>query len=130
MIEGISLFNTMTQKMDYLTTRHTLLAQNVSNSDSPGYEAQDLRPFAEAMKSVRPVGVQASHARHMMGTVTTSDFREQDNVSGWEVSPSGNDVTLEAQMIEAADNERDYRLTTNLMQKHVTMLKATLSTRN
>lgn len=129
MIDGISLFTTMTQKMDYLTTRHTLLAQNVANADTPGYESHDLRTFTEALRTVKPVGMTASHGRHMVSNLGGTTFREETHVGGWEVAPSGNEVTLEEQMIEAADNSRDYRLATNLMQKHVSMLKATLSTR-
>jgi flagellar basal-body rod protein FlgB len=129
MIDGISLFATMTNKMDYLTVRHTLLAQNVANSDTPGYKAQDLRTFTDALRTVEPASMKATHGRHMVADLGNTTFRESSHVKGWEVAPSGNQVTLEEQMIKAADNGRDYQLTTQLMKKHATMMKAVLSTR-
>ncbi|MCQ8185499.1 flagellar basal body rod protein FlgB [Parvularcula maris] len=129
MIDGISLFATMTNKMDYLTVRHTLLAQNVANSDTPGYKAQDLRTFTEALRTVEPASMKATHGRHMVADLGNTTFRENTHVQGWEVAPSGNQVTLEEQMIKAADNGRDYQLTTQLMKKHAGMMKAVLSTR-
>ncbi|NNU17406.1 flagellar basal body rod protein FlgB [Parvularcula sp. ZS-1/3] len=129
MIDGISLFTTMTNKMDYLTTRHTLLAQNVANADTPGYKAQDLKNFTEALRTVKPAGMLATHGRHMIAELGNTTFREDNAVGGWETAPSGNQVTLEEQMINAADNARDYQLSTQLMKKHVGMMKAVLNTR-
>ncbi|GGY50833.1 flagellar basal body rod protein FlgB [Parvularcula lutaonensis] len=130
MIDGISLFQTMTHKMDYLGVRHTLLAQNVANADTPGYKSQDLKTFSQALRTVKPAGMLATHGNHMVANLGNTTFREDTRVQGWEVAPSGNEVTLEEQMIKAADNGRDYQLTTQLMKKHVSMLKAVLSTRS
>lgn len=130
MIDGISLFQTVTQKLDYMSVRQSMLAQNVANADTPGYRAHDLKPFSEALKTVKPAGMLATHGRHMVAELGNTTFREENRVQGWEIEPSGNQISLEEQMIEAADNVRDYELATRLMKKHVTMLKATLSTRS
>lgn len=129
MIDGISLFQTVTQKIDYMSVRQTLIAQNVANADTPGYRAHDLKSFSQAVRTVRPATMQATHGRHMVAELGNTEFREENRVQGWEVEPSGNQISLEEQMINAADNVRDYQLATQLMKKHVTMLKATLSTR-
>jgi len=129
MIDGIQLFTTMGQKLDYLGVRHTLLAQNVANADTPDYKAQDLKPFSQALKTVQPAGMTATHGRHMVAQVGNTTFREDNRVEGWEREPSGNDVSLEDQMMRATQGARDYELATQLMKKHVSMLKATLSTR-
>ncbi|MEE4209508.1 MAG: hypothetical protein V2I43_09605 [Parvularcula sp.] len=130
MIDGISLFTTMGQKIDYLGVRHTLLAQNVANADTPNYRSHDLKPFSEALRTVKPAGMLATHGRHMVAELGNTTFREDNRVEGWEVEPSGNDVSLEEQMIKATDGARDYELTAQLMKKHVAMLKAVLSTRS
>lgn len=130
MIDGISLFQTIGHKMDYSGVRHTLLAQNVANADTPGFRAHDLKPFSEALRTVKPAGMMATHGQHMVANLGNTTFREDNRVEGWEVEPSGNEVGLEEQMIQAADNARDYQLSTNLMRKHVEMLKAVLSTRS
>lgn len=129
MIEGINLFETMSQKLDYLGVRHTLLAQNVANADTPGYKAQDLKSFSEALRTVKPAGMMATHNMHMVAEQGNTTYREDRRVEGWEVEPSGNQISLEEQMIEAADSVSQYQLATQLMKKHVSMLKATLSTR-
>jgi flagellar basal-body rod protein FlgB len=129
MIEGISLFQTVTNKMSYMGVRHTLLAQNVAHADTPDYKAQDLKPFSESLRTVQATNMMATHGRHMVAELGNTSFREEYRVEGWEVEPSGNQVSLEEQMIKSADNSRDYQLATQLMKKHAAMLKATLSTR-
>ncbi|MEM9809758.1 MAG: flagellar biosynthesis protein FlgG [Pseudomonadota bacterium] len=130
MIDGINLFATMGQKLDYLGVRHTLIAQNVANADTPSYQSQDLKPFSEAMRTVRPATMKATNPMHMVAEQGNTEFREERRVEGWEVEPSGNQVSLEEQMIEAADGARQYELANNLMKKHLSMMKAVLSTRS
>jgi flagellar basal-body rod protein FlgB len=129
MIEGIALFELIGRKLDYVSTRHTLLAQNVANADTPGYAARDLKPFAAALDGVSAPPLAATNARHLPPTERAGGFDENHRAGAWEVEPSGNGVSLEEQSIKATDSAREYQLASTLLRKNLSMLRATLNTR-
>jgi flagellar basal-body rod protein FlgB len=51
------------------------------------------------------------------------------NREPYEVTPSGNSVVLEEQMMKLAENQMEYRLVTNLYKKNVSLLKMALGRR-
>lgn len=129
MIDGIALFSLIGRKLDYIATRHTLLAQNVAHADTPGFMARDLKPFSAVldMKGVAPLA--RTDDAHMGPVRGKTEYAEDRRAGAWEVEPSGNGVALEEQMMKAADATRDYQLATSLMRKNVSMLRAQLTTR-
>ena len=42
-LHNLDVFRISSQKMGWLSERQTVLAQNIANSDTPGYKAKDLR---------------------------------------------------------------------------------------
>lgn len=60
--QNIALFKAMAAKMDYLDHRQRVVAQNVANADTPGYQARDLTEVdfgrvlqkATGSKAIRP----------------------------------------------------------------------------
>ena len=44
-LDDIPIFATLKSRLDYLADRQQVIAQNVANSDTPGYTAMDLKPF-------------------------------------------------------------------------------------
>lgn len=128
-IDGVGLFNLINQRMDYLRVRHSLIAQNVAHADTPGYASQDLKPFKAALAGAAP-GLSMTSEAHLAASKTAGEYREDTSYEGWEVSPSENSVLLEEEMIKAADSARDYQMASTVMRKHLTMLRAALSTRS
>ena len=131
--ENLGLFQAMGSKMQYLEQRHRVIAQNVANSDTPGYEPRDLKPvdFSVVMKKVTksshvtPVTTQAGH---MTPGGDIRDPQQRDQRQVYEVAPAGNAVILEEQMLKSSENNMDYNLMTTLYQKHVGLIRAALGT--
>lgn len=129
--ENLGLFQAMSSKMQYLDQRHRLIAQNIANADTPGYEPRDLKPvdFATVMKSVvkpselLPATTQAGHMKPG-GEVANPKTADQRQV--FEVAPSGNAVILEEQMTKSSENMVDYNLMTTVYKKNVAMIKAAI----
>ena len=130
LIDGVGLFTLANKRLDYLSVRHTMIAQNVSHADTPDYKPQDLKPFAAALRGGASTSLAATHAEHLAATRPSGDFAAERRVEGWEVEPSGNGVLLEEQMIKAADINKEYQLAATLIKKHLTMLRASLNTRS
>jgi len=47
-LNNLTLFRQMEQKMHWLSTRQSVLAENVANADTPAYTPRDLKPFTGA----------------------------------------------------------------------------------
>lgn len=111
--------------MHWHQTRQKLLAENVSNADTPGFRPSDLRqpvfrPSGAAAATA--VAVDRTNPAHM---AATSSCAGEDPLPArsFEVTPSGNGVHLEDEMLKVAQNQSDYQLAASLYQKSMSMLK-------
>jgi flagellar basal-body rod protein FlgB len=127
-LNDIPLFKAMTQHLAWLSQRQKVLAQNVANADTPNYRPSDLKPlsFAELVgKTAGPLHLAATEPGHMAGLEGRSSFAAEIDRGG-EVSPSGNAVHLEDEMLKVSGTANDYALTTNLYRQHIDMLRTVL----
>ena len=80
--------------------RHTLVAQNIANADTPGYHARDLPPFEAALRD--EYAARATRPSHFnAGGAQVYDPRP-DTAFG-AASPNGNDVSLPEQLARATE---------------------------
>ncbi|MDI9350217.1 MAG: flagellar basal body rod protein FlgB [Candidatus Symbiobacter sp.] len=124
-----SLMGLIAKRMDYLSQRQKVLAQNISNSDTPGYRAQDMKElnFAKALAAQTHVVAPAvTNPAHIAVTSGKSEFGLNRGKGGYETAPDGNSVVLEEQSNKMAQNQIDYATATNLYSKYVTMMKLAL----
>ena len=119
-------------KMAWHQARQTLLAKNVAHADTPNYRPEDLKPMtfdpAPRSAAVRPMGAVRTHARHVAGSGIESQQLgfESSKGMGWEVTPGGNSVILEEQMIKVAENQFDYQLASSLYTRSLGLIKTAL----
>ena len=127
-LNSIPLFKAMAQHLAWLSQRQKVLAQNVANADTPNYRPSDLKPlsFAELVgKTTGTLQLAATEPGHMTGFADQSPFAAEVDRNG-PVSPSGNGVDLEGEMLKVSTTANDYALTTNLYRQHIDMLKTVL----
>lgn len=128
-LNKLTLFGLMKGQMGWLNRRQEVLAQNVANSDTPGYKPADLQPFdfkdmVKRQNMQQGRGLSTTSAMHFAGTrAATSPFAESQDVTPYETSPNGNGVVLEEQMAQIAETQVQHRLTTELYRKHIGMIK-------
>ena len=130
-IKNIALFQAMGAKMNYLSTRQGVLAQNIANADTPEYRPRDLTEvdFGAILQDVtgsKKVRMERTEAGHIMpgGNIDTPDNRKSRVT--YEVAPGDNAVIIEEQMIKATQTTMDYNLMTNLMRKNIGMIQTAL----
>jgi len=134
-IENIGLFQAMSAKMNYLAERQKVISQNVANADTPGYTSQDLKKVdfgkmvEKVTKSHKGISMETSNAGHILPASEAIPPKEAKNKSPYEVSPDGNAVILEEQMIRASQTQMDYSLMLNLYRNNVDMLRTSLGRR-
>lgn len=109
------------RSLDFRTQRHNLLASNVANVETPGYQARDLmfeRALGAAMKAHEAGPLTVTHPRHMDGRHAAPLERVEPELihSGNPVgSLDGNTVDLEREMAKLAENQLSYQVLTRLM---------------
>ena len=125
----IPVLRAIKDKLKYHEARQKVLAENVSNADTPGYTGRDIKApdfFRVAVEgdSSRPVAAVVTSPLHIATTPIGGDngFRQQ-KVDGYEVTPDGNSVSLEDQMMKVTSNQMDYQTVTSLYQRSLGLLK-------
>ncbi|WP_026190689.1 flagellar basal body rod protein FlgB [Methylobacterium sp. WSM2598] len=126
-VADLPLVSMLRNRMQWHQTRQKVLAENVANANTPGFKARDLRapvfqPDGSVAASGLPgIGVERTSPLHMAGTgFTPSEDRTRTR---FDVVPSGNAVSLEDEMLKAADNQADYQLAASLYQKSLQLLR-------
>ena len=130
-MEGkLNIFAVLGKRMDWLSQRQKVLADNIANSDTPNFQPRDLNPgeFQRALRSQSPEVIpRTTHAAHLQGTVASGGpARAERQGRTWETSPSGNAVVLEEQLIKVSKTQSDYQTMINLYRKHMDMFKTAL----
>ncbi|MDR3515172.1 MAG: flagellar basal body rod protein FlgB [Azospirillaceae bacterium] len=122
------LFHLLQRKMDYLTQRQAVLSQNISNVDTPQYEAHDLVPFTFelAMADRHPVQPRLTNPRHLQGARREGDTRVERERNAFEVAPDGNSVVLDEEMKKVGDVQLEYEAVANLYHKQLSLYKIAL----
>lgn len=124
------LMAALTQRMGFLAERQKVLAQNVANADTPGYQPKDVTqiPFAKMLKSQGVAAPRVTQANHIAVEPRSqaAGTKAEAQKAPYETSISGNSVVLEEQMMKVAEVQTEYNLATNLYRKHLAMLKMAL----
>ncbi|MCX8476659.1 MAG: flagellar basal body protein [Sphingomonas sp.] len=122
------------ERMQNLSERQRVVAQNLANSETPGYKAREVSEpnfaslvggsgmiaaprveLTSRMKSlgaIQPVGA---------GVILDKDITE--------TKPDGNNVTLEDQLLKMGEIQADFTAMTGLYRKQMSMLKTAVGGR-
>lgn len=129
-ISKMPLLQALTQKMKWHQTRQSLLAENVANAETPGYKGRDLKKysFSEHMSNLRMSNVttSATNAQHFNVAGQGQDMFGPKKMNSFEVTPEGNQVVLEDEMMKVAGNQMDYQAATTLYSKSIKLIKTAL----
>lgn len=135
--QNIGLFQALGSKMDFLNHRQRLISQNIANADTPGYKPKDLKELDFGSTLDKVLRSKTSTARmertqdgHLgkAGSSGVASTREQRGT--YEVSPAGNAVVIEEQLVNANKTQLDYNLITSVYKKNVGMLKMAINSGN
>jgi flagellar basal-body rod protein FlgB len=124
-VSDLPLVAMLKTRMHWHQTRQKLLAENVSNADTPRFKPKDLKdPAFEA--SGRPtqgaLAVARTSANHL-GQARSQAQEDARNAERFETTPSGNAVNLEDEMLKVSQNQADFQLAASLYQKSLQMLR-------
>ena len=130
---GNNIFTIAQKSLDFRTSRHDLLASNVANKDTPGYQAEDLvfrASLEKALQAEQPGPLKQTDSRHFDGrnTPPLNEVEAQRIVSA---SPypdfDGNTVDLDREMAKIAENQLMYNATLRMLAHKFRGLKSAIA---
>ena len=127
-LSQLGLLSGIKDKMDWLIQRQQVIASNIANVDTPGYEGKDITPFSfkSIFKKLQPTQTSAAHMQ-LASSAADGPNKEASLVrNAYEIKPDGNAVSSEAEMKKAADTAADYQLASNVYKKSVSLIEMAL----
>ena len=118
----IHLFDITSQHNQWLASCQSLIASNIANANTPGYQARDLKPFEEILSATK-LELAATRRGHMQPeSPTSAAAAERRLASTWDITHSGNSVTMEKELMKAAEVSGAYSLNTSVIKAFHRML--------
>jgi flagellar basal-body rod protein FlgB len=132
-INDFPMLSALRTKMQWHQERQRVLAENISNSDTPNFRPRDLvEPKFDktgaspaAMGSLAMMRTTASHIAVAGG----GDTFAHNGKGGFHTRPAGNAVNLEEQMLKVSANQMDYAAATSLYTRSLGLLKTAIGKR-
>ena len=122
---GIPLFDLAQQRLAWTDRRQEVLAQNIANLNTPGWQAKDLKPFAQALAGIAGPALTRTDPGHLAGTQDTgTQSLLATQASARE--PDGNAVSLDEQLTKVADTATSQAIATTLYKKYMSMFSLAL----
>ena len=122
-ITDFPILSMLRTRMQWHQQRQQVLAQNVSNADTPNYRPLELEEpkFDMSAPGLGPLQLARTDPVHIAGFTDSGDARADRQQ--YEVRPAGNAVNLEDEMIKLASNQMDYQAATQLYSRSLGLLK-------
>ena len=129
-IGNLEILTALKAKMNWHQARQKLLAENIANAETPGYRGRDLAAFNfKAMvsnSSTASVHIATTQAGHIATTSAGATGFETRDLNSFEVTPEGNGVVLEDEMMKLSANQMDYQAATSLYTRSLSLIKMAL----
>ncbi len=109
----MQLFNIVSRHNNWLAVRQTTVAGNIANANTPGFRAQDVQPFEMALEQAR-LAVAATQPGHQTSGPPDAPATELRREASWETTHSGNNVSLEQELLKAGEINSGLRLNTSV----------------
>ncbi len=149
-LSKLQFFQQAKQQLGYIDARHSTIAENIANSDTPGYRPQrvaepDFHEQLSQQSGLQPVTTQPGHGAgspgsgearlqpavtdgaHLGNQTDSGAFQAQTmRQEGYETTPDGNAVSMEQQLKNLADNQLEHTKATRLYRKNVGLIRSAL----
>ena len=119
-LDEIGLFRLAEQRLTWVDRRQSLLAQNVANANTPGYQPQDVGSFGRVLGSV---GLEQTSPMHLTAAGRVAD---KAVARPSEQTPTRNGVSIETEMSKIADTAGVQELVLNLERGYMGMFRTAI----
>ena len=125
-IADLPLLSQIKGRLGWLDERQRVIAQNVANSDTPGYGARDLETPSDFAAALRQGGggltMTRTNAAHIAPAGPQARFTATATPDS-ETTLDGNSVVVEEQMLKMAESRMAYDAAIGFYQKSMSMIR-------
>lgn len=134
-INDLPVLSALRTKMQWHQERQRVLAENISNSDTPNFKPRDLvepkfdRNGTSPAAAGGSLALMRTSASHIAPGGGGGDSFAADRKADFRTRPAGNAVNLEDQMLKVSANQMDYAAATSLYSRSLGLLKTAIGKR-
>jgi len=121
----IGLFDLAEKRLAWTAQRQTVLATNIANANTPGFQGRDVASFAKVLAGTTTLGAALTQPGHIAGTAPA-------NLASLITEPpsaralDGNTIAIDEQLTKVADTETTQSLVTSIWKKYMGMFSMAL----
>ncbi|WP_368185789.1 FlgB family protein [Aestuariibius sp. HNIBRBA575] len=106
MFKNLEVFRTAMSLAQHAGQNQAVVARNIANADTPGFQAQSVSHFAEIYDAPMQSALRQTRAGHFESTHTNATSFLTNSQS--ESSPNGNSVSVEEEMLKSVEIQREH----------------------
>jgi len=128
MFDNLAVFRMAHAMAEHAGTRQTVIARNIANADTPGYAARDIPSFQAVIEADSAgFGLRATRSTHL-SAADAQPFTVDERRDAMP-DPNGNSVSLETEMVHAADTMRQHDRALAIYRSSLGILRSALGRR-
>jgi flagellar basal-body rod protein FlgB len=119
------LFTVAEKRLAWASERQAVLARNIANLSTPGFQAKDSPDFQQVLSGSTGIQPVRTDPKHLVGTVDPGMAARsiQERTAS---TADHNGVRLEEQLMKVADTETQNATVTAIFKKYMTMFNEAL----
>ncbi len=126
MFTDLNVFKMANAMAVHAGQRQAVIARNVANADTPGYQARDIEPFAQAFaKHSSSAGMRISRTSHL-NAPSTDRLQWRESTPDASADPNDNTVSIEQEMLKAVEVMRQHDRALAIYKSSLKILRTSL----
>lgn len=119
------IFALAEQRLVWASERQAVLARDIANLSTPGYQAKDMPDFQQALNGSLGVQPVRTDPAHMAGTIDPG-LSARPVTETTSLTPDKNGVGLEQELMKVADTETLNSTVTTIFRTYMAMFNTAL----
>jgi len=134
-INDLPILSALRTKMQWHQERQRVLAENISNANTPNFRPNDLVApkfdgrGANVSGGMGSLAMMRTSSTHIAVSGSGQSFQGDGGRNAFLTKPAGNSVNLEDQMLKVSANQMDYAAATSLYSRSLGLLKTAIGKR-
>ena len=117
---SVDVFTAAERRLAWTSERQAVLARNIANIDTPGFQASDSRDFRATLAGAAGVQPARTQPTHLAGTVDPGLSGRPSRLNAARTADR-NGVRMEDQLMKVADTETLHSTVAAIYRKYTTM---------
>ena len=124
MYQDLNMFQIAGAMARHAGTRQAIVASNVANADTPGYQAMQMASFRDIYADTKVGEMRATRDMHV--GAANGQITATPSVSTAEPAPNGNTVSVEDEMLAAVAVSREHSRALAIYRHGMTVIRSSM----